>query len=204
MHRPDRADSQGPSGGSPSDTPDVPSVEGTSRTEQALSESRQRLLTLANDVTALLAGDFASGRVEWFPPFEGDIVIAPGVKIRKLHDDPQRDVYIKRFEPGATIPLHTHPQTEILTVTNGVLRARYGASVEETLHEGESVRLPPLIPHSFTNITDETVFAVVIYAPPIGLTKSFLLHDPIKSEMGIAQTTDQDGTPPLPPYGTSP
>jgi quercetin dioxygenase-like cupin family protein len=79
----------------------------------------------------------------------------PGVMTRMLVSTltgAQQLCQFEQFiEPGAGAPTHTHTVEEVLTVLAGTAEV-WLASDRATLTSGQSVIIPPEIPHGFRNV----------------------------------------------------
>jgi len=64
---------------------------------------------------------------------------------------------------GAIVPSHQHPNEQVANVVEGRLRFTIGEEVR-TVAAGESVVVPPDVPHEVVALDDSVVFDV--FAPP--------------------------------------
>ncbi len=72
---------------------------------------------------------------------------------------------IARFEirKGAAVPEHSHPNEQIATIQSGSVRFTVGGETV-ILRAGESLSIPPNVPHSAEALEDST--AVETFSPP--------------------------------------
>ncbi|TJY58284.1 cupin domain-containing protein [Sinimarinibacterium sp. CAU 1509] len=58
----------------------------------------------------------------------------PGTGLARVHGDPTQGPYLlrARFDPGARTPPHTHPDTRIVTVLEGIYRFGAGSTFDST------------------------------------------------------------------------
>lgn len=92
-------------------------------------------------------------KVNWDDiPFEQ---VAPKMKRKIIHGE---KVMIARmqFEDGFLVPLHHHVNEQITSVLSGTIRFWFGDNKEQTmdLHAGDSVVIPPNLPHEALMIGD--------------------------------------------------
>ena len=83
-----------------------------------------------------------------------DVPTRPGMRARTLIGDEQgfTTLFLSEMlmQPGAAIPLHTHPTEEAFVVTQGELAIQLGD--DTLLAEADSVvRIPPGVPHAVHN-----------------------------------------------------
>lgn len=76
---------------------------------------------------------------------------------------------VATFEPGAAIPLHTHPCEETVVVLEGKATA-YVDGQQYQLGRFDTTFVPPLVPHCFVNETDEKMVFVYFY-PEINVSR---------------------------------
>ena len=87
-----------------------------------------------------------------------DVPSRPGMQARTLVGSEQgfSSVFLSEMlmQPGAAIPLHTHPVEEAFVVSHGQLAFRLGD--EHVLAEPDTVvRIPPGVPHAVHNASDQ-------------------------------------------------
>jgi quercetin dioxygenase-like cupin family protein len=86
-----------------------------------------------------------------------DVPSRPGMQARTIVGDAQgfTTVFLSEMlmQPGAAIPLHTHPVEEAFVVTQGRLSFVLG---DQTLAADaeQVVRIPPEVPHAVRNASD--------------------------------------------------
>ncbi len=77
---------------------------------------------------------------------------------------------------GHTVDEHIHPeQTETLTVNQGTIRATVDGE-ERILENGETARIPPGTPHSYTVISDQEAVLAVSITPALSF-KEFVVAE---------------------------
>ena len=104
---------------------------------------------------------------------DDDLIVNPasGERIRIRPPEPGQDpdvlVWDLWLEPGGHVPSgHVHPgQSETFHVTRGTLRFRLGLFRHKVVGPGQSVRVPPGLPHHFKNAGDTEVHAVIETEP---------------------------------------
>jgi len=74
-------------------------------------------------------------------------------------------ITIARFEvrKGSLLPEHSHHNEQFSTILSGAVRYRVGGE-EMTLRAGDSVRIPPNVPHSAETLEDAV--AIDTFSPP--------------------------------------
>ena len=98
-----------------------------------------------------------------------DVPNRPGMQARTIIGDAQgfTTLFLSEMlmQPGAAIPLHTHPTEEAFVVTQGELSFLLG---DQTLSaEAESViRIPPDVPHAVHNASAQPARAYAAAAWP--------------------------------------
>jgi quercetin dioxygenase-like cupin family protein len=107
------------------------------------------------------------------PDESTDLIVNPasGERIRIRPPAPGQDpdvlVWDLWLAPGGHVPSgHVHPgQSETFHVQRGTLRFRLGLFRREVAGPGQSVRVPPGLPHHFKNAGDSDVHAVIETRP---------------------------------------
>jgi quercetin dioxygenase-like cupin family protein len=100
-----------------------------------------------------------------------DVPSRPGMQARTIVGDEQgfTTLFVSEMlmQPGAAIPLHTHPTEEAFVVTEGQLAFVLG---DQTLSfKAEAVvRVPPHVPHAVRNASAEPARAYAAAAWPRG------------------------------------
>ena len=63
---------------------------------------------------------------------------------------------IQTSEPGYVAPMHSHPYLEVLHILDGVAEAwtQGGEDRKVTLRRGDTIALPPDVPHTFRVVGD--------------------------------------------------
>jgi len=66
---------------------------------------------------------------------------------------------IQTSEPGYVAPVHSHPYMEILHILDGTAEAWVDGREHDrvTLRKGDTIALPPNVPHSFRVVGDEVL-----------------------------------------------
>ncbi len=66
---------------------------------------------------------------------------------------------IQTSQPGYVAPVHSHPYMEILHILDGVAEAWVDGREEQkvTLRKGDTIAIPPEVPHSFRVVGDEVL-----------------------------------------------
>lgn len=134
------------------------------------TRSRTRLLSLAAILSAaILSGPahaaeahkvFTPGEIEWKP---GPRSIPSGAEAATLYGDPSKEeVFALRLKlpENYTIPPHTHPRPEIVTVISGTLNIGMGEKIErdkmQQLPAGSFFAFEPGMAH-YVSTEGETV-----------------------------------------------
>ena len=104
----------------------------------------------------LAAGAYHT-RADW-----DEIDAAPGVRRRVLSCGEQVMVVQFTIQPGAEVPVHTHPHEQVGHVVSGRMRFRIGDE-ERELGPGDGYAVPGGITHGATGITE--VIAVDSFHP---------------------------------------
>ena len=75
---------------------------------------------------------------------------------------------IQTSQPGYVAPVHSHPYMEILHILDGVAEAWIdGREAEKvTLRKGDTIAIPPEVPHSFRVVGDEVLRLLGTHASP--------------------------------------
>ena len=75
---------------------------------------------------------------------------------------------IQTSQPGYAAPVHSHPYLEVLYVLEGVAEAWIDGQEERKvrLEPGDTVALPPNVPHSFRVVGDQVLRTLGIHASP--------------------------------------
>ena len=88
-----------------------------------------------------------------------------GVHLRLLASGEQMNVQHYRIEPGASIPVHSHPHEQLGFVMQGTLV--FDVDGEEfTVEEGKSYALAGDEPHGVQNRGDVPVEGIDVFSPP--------------------------------------
>ena len=66
---------------------------------------------------------------------------------------------IQTSQPGYVAPVHSHPYLEVLHILDGVAEAWIDGQEQEkvTLRRGDTIAIPPTVPHSFRVVGDEVL-----------------------------------------------
>ena len=75
---------------------------------------------------------------------------------------------IQTSQPGYVAPVHSHPYMEVLHILDGVAEAWMdGAENEKVrLEKGDTIALPPNVPHSFRVVGDQPLRLLGTHASP--------------------------------------
>jgi len=75
---------------------------------------------------------------------------------------------IQTSQPGYVAPVHSHPYLEVLYVLEGVAEAWIDGQEDRKvrLETGDTVALPPHVPHSFRVVGDQVLRTLGIHASP--------------------------------------
>ena len=75
---------------------------------------------------------------------------------------------IQTSQPGYVAPVHSHPYLEVLYVLEGVAEAWIDGQEDRKvrLETGDTVALPPHVPHSFRVVGDQVLRPLGIHASP--------------------------------------
>lgn len=75
---------------------------------------------------------------------------------------------IQTAEPGYAAPVHSHPYLEVLHILDGVAEAWVEGQEDRkvTLRRGDTIALPPNVPHAFRVVGDQTLRLLGTHASP--------------------------------------
>ena len=75
---------------------------------------------------------------------------------------------IQTSQPGYVAPVHSHPYMEILHILDGVAEAWIDGREDQkvTLRKGDTIAIPPEVPHSFRVVGDEALRLLGTHASP--------------------------------------
>jgi quercetin dioxygenase-like cupin family protein len=75
---------------------------------------------------------------------------------------------IQTSQPGYVAPVHSHPYMEVLHILDGVAEAWVDGAEDRrvTLHKGDTIAIPPGVPHSFRVVGDEALRLLGTHASP--------------------------------------
>ena len=75
---------------------------------------------------------------------------------------------IQTSQPGYVAPVHSHPYMEILHILDGVAEVWVDGREEQkvTLRKGDTIAIPPEVPHSFRVVGDEVLRLLGTHASP--------------------------------------
>ena len=75
---------------------------------------------------------------------------------------------IQTSEPGYVAPMHSHPYLEVLHILEGMAEAwmQGGEDRKVTLRKGDTIALPPNVPHSFRVVGNEVLRTLGTHASP--------------------------------------
>ena len=75
---------------------------------------------------------------------------------------------IQTSEPGYVAPVHSHPYMEVLHILDGVAEAWIDGQDDRrvTLHKGDTIAIPPGVPHSFRVVGDDVLRLLGTHASP--------------------------------------
>jgi quercetin dioxygenase-like cupin family protein len=75
---------------------------------------------------------------------------------------------IQTSQPGYVAPVHSHPYLEILHILDGVAEAWVEGREQEKvlLRKGDTIALPPDVPHSFRVVGDEVLRLLGTHVSP--------------------------------------
>ena len=75
---------------------------------------------------------------------------------------------IQTSQPGYVAPMHSHPYLEILHILDGVAEAWVEGQEDRTvlLRKGDTIALPPNLPHSFRVVGDQAMRLLGTHVSP--------------------------------------
>ena len=75
---------------------------------------------------------------------------------------------IQTSQPGYVAPMHSHPYIEILHILDGVAEAWTEGTEHEPirLEKGDTIALPPELPHAFRVVGDQTLRLLGTHVSP--------------------------------------
>jgi len=75
---------------------------------------------------------------------------------------------IQTSQPGYVAPVHSHPYLEVLHILDGVAEAWIDGQEQEkvTLRRGDTIAIPPTVPHSFRVVGDEVLRLLGTHVSP--------------------------------------
>ena len=75
---------------------------------------------------------------------------------------------IQTSQPGYVAPMHSHPYLEILHILDGVAEAWVEGQEDRTvlLRKGDTIALPPNVPHSFRVVGDQPLRLLGTHVSP--------------------------------------
>jgi quercetin dioxygenase-like cupin family protein len=75
---------------------------------------------------------------------------------------------IQTSQPGYVAPMHSHPYLEILHILDGVAEAWVEGREQDKvlLRKGDTIALPPNVPHSFRVVGDEVLRLLGTHVSP--------------------------------------
>ena len=75
---------------------------------------------------------------------------------------------IQTSEPGYVAPVHSHPYMEVLHILDGVAEAWIDGEDDGrvTLRKGDTIAIPPGLPHSFRVVGDQVLRLLGTHASP--------------------------------------
>ena len=75
---------------------------------------------------------------------------------------------IQTSEPGDAAPMHSHPYLEVLHILDGVAEAwmEGGEDRKVMLRKGDTIALPPNVPHTFRVVGDQILRTLGTHASP--------------------------------------
>jgi len=80
---------------------------------------------------------------------------------------------IQTSEPGYVAPVHSHPYMEVLHILDGVAEAWMDRRENEKvlLEKGDTIALPPNVPHSFRVVGDQPLRLLGTHVSPKRIVK---------------------------------
>jgi quercetin dioxygenase-like cupin family protein len=91
------------------------------------------------------------------------VIVSEGVRRRILQDGEQLMLVQFEFEPGKSVPLHSHHHEQISYVVSGKMDFNRDGEVVE-VGPGQSIRLPSNVKHGAT--ARETSVLLETFSPP--------------------------------------
>jgi mannose-6-phosphate isomerase-like protein (cupin superfamily) len=75
---------------------------------------------------------------------------------------------IQTAQPGYAAPVHSHPYMEVLHILDGVAEAWVDGQEDRkvTLRKGDTIAIPPEVPHSFRVVGDEVLRLLGTHVSP--------------------------------------
>jgi quercetin dioxygenase-like cupin family protein len=73
---------------------------------------------------------------------------------------------IQTSEPGYVAPMHSHPYLEVLHILDGTAEAWVEGGTPVTLRKGDTIALPPDVPHSFRVVGDQVLRLLGTHVSP--------------------------------------
>ena len=75
---------------------------------------------------------------------------------------------IQTSQPGYVAPVHSHPYMEVLHILDGVAEAWVDGREDSkvTLRKGDTIAIPPEVPHSFRVVGDEALRLLGTHTSP--------------------------------------
>ena len=73
---------------------------------------------------------------------------------------------IQTSEPGYVAPMHSHPYLEVLHILDGTAEAWVEGGDTVTLRKGDTIALPPDVPHSFRVVGDQALRLLGTHVSP--------------------------------------
>jgi len=75
---------------------------------------------------------------------------------------------IQTSQPGYVAPVHSHPYMEVLHILDGVAEAWVDGREDSrvTLRKGDTIAIPPEVPHSFRVVGDEVLRLLGTHSSP--------------------------------------
>lgn len=75
---------------------------------------------------------------------------------------------IQTAEPGYAAPMHSHPYLEVLHILDGTAEAWVDGQEDRkvTLRRGDTIAMPPNVPHAFRVVGDEVLRLLGTHASP--------------------------------------
>jgi len=75
---------------------------------------------------------------------------------------------IQTSQPGYVAPVHSHPYMEVLHILDGIAEAWVDGHEDSkvTLRKGDTIAIPPEVPHSFRVVGDEVLRLLGTHTSP--------------------------------------